>query len=250
MCLKTENRLYATRVVFLLGKSTQHHRKSLKGPNCDRYVCLDSLIAVADGVNSVQNEGVNPVKFPAQLLDKCLALFNERQLDPQGFERTTNWLLSKMKVKLRDNSNSNNNSLFSKRKSSQFLGQLICRAASETTELGASTLCLGLLQDSTLHVANVGDSGMCIFRLSQTMSQTISQTTSQSMTTAGSRDGDNRSDMWMYKLMERTTPGFSCFNHPYQLMRMNIDGVMPSDGDIAKGVAFGLTLNSFEVEVS
>lgn len=206
--------------------STQHPNKPLKGPNCDRYAYSTQFIAVADGVNSVANEGINPTRFPTQLLAQCVHLIRRRCENKLYFDDVTTARLSTMNIHIQK---SVPNSI------SQFLGQLVCRAAAETHELGASTLCLGLVDDSFLHVANVGDSGMCVFRLT--------------FMGAGVQSGENQLEQWRYQLVCQTTPGLSKFNTPYQIMRMEVDGVFPSDADVARGVVFGMSMMSVELEV-
>lgn len=215
--------------MFSVGISKQHPQKSLNGPNCDRFLHSSSLIALVDGVNSVEREGINPVKFPVQLLHRCVSLVNERRLNPHNFDQFTKTLLSNMNVKMKDEQIDGSVS-----SNSSFIGRLICRAATETSELGSSTLCIALIEGTTLHVANVGDSGLCIFRLVPNGSH---QDT-----------GDDISDQWTYCSIWQTTPGLCRFNTPYQIMRM--EEIQSNNDEIARAVAFGLTLDSLEIEVS
>lgn len=162
------------------GESTQHPLKPSRTPNCDASLAKTNLLGVADGVNSVAEEGVDPSILPRELLSRCLVLANRARSAEQEFYTETQSLFGALGL--------------THGVPTDLAKRILCRAATELRELGSTTVSICLLHRRQLHVATVGDAGLLLFRVNTSVPT--------------------------YTLVGRTPAGLHTFNSPYQICRM------------------------------
>ncbi|KJP89308.1 hypothetical protein AK88_00970 [Plasmodium fragile] len=151
------NRFYhkmKTQKYILLHKanSIPHKKKKKKNVNYqngDAFLCSDNMIAIADGVSSIKNSGINVGNFSKELLKKCLNLYLHRCVNSALFEEQNRVVFDHYSIK---------------HKEEEVLKPIVCRSACSSNFLGASTLLLSSVENEKLHICTVGDCQMLILR--------------------------------------------------------------------------------------
>lgn len=209
--------------------------------NGDRSLITSHAIGVADGVSSVAEEGYDPGCFSAECLAKCYELMLARETDPRLFDQESRRLIASLALcyDVKD-----------------FVRHIVARAASATQEMGSTTLCFAVLKETHLHVVNIGDSGLLLFRLMEGPSRpggnrraasgsahALVARSSDTRHRKSGASGYNRANAAhqcstdvtapftpsldssalpkkAYRLVGRTHPSCSSFNNPFQITRM------------------------------
>ncbi|ANQ05804.1 Uncharacterized protein PCOAH_00000410 [Plasmodium coatneyi] len=151
------NRFYQkmkTQKYVLLHKanSIPHKKKKKKNVNYkngDAFLCSDNMIAIADGVSSIKNSGINVGNFSNELLKKCLNLYLHRCVNSALFEEQNRVVFDQYSIK---------------HKEEEVLKPIVCRSACSSNFLGASTLLLSSVENEKLHICTIGDCQMLILR--------------------------------------------------------------------------------------
>ncbi|GAB64389.1 protein serine/threonine phosphatase 2C [Plasmodium cynomolgi strain B] len=108
------------------------------------------MIAIADGVSSIKNSGINVGNFSNELLKKCLNLYLHRCVNSALFEKQNRVVFDHYSIK---------------HKEEDVLKPIVCRSACSSNFLGASTLLLSSVEKEKLHICTIGDCQMLILRL-------------------------------------------------------------------------------------
>ncbi|CAA9986117.1 conserved Plasmodium protein, unknown function [Plasmodium knowlesi strain H] len=125
-------------------------KKNVNYQNGDAFFCTDNMIAIADGVSSIKNSGINVGNFSNELLKKCLNLYLHRCVNSALFEEQNRVVFDQYSIKHREE---------------EVLKPVVCRSACSSNFLGASTLLLSSMEKERLHICTIGDCQMLILRL-------------------------------------------------------------------------------------
>ncbi|CXI29126.1 conserved Plasmodium protein, unknown function [Plasmodium berghei] len=132
--------------------SAPNEKKYINGnyKNGDALLYSDHIIAIADGVSSIKNSGINVSNFSNDLLKKCLNLYFYQNIYNGLFEEQNKEIFKKYNMTYN---------------SDQILKPIICRSACSSNFFGASTLLFSSLNKDKLHICSIGDCQMLIVRL-------------------------------------------------------------------------------------
>ncbi|SBS81301.1 conserved Plasmodium protein, unknown function [Plasmodium malariae] len=130
----------------------QQKKNNVNYKNGDALICSDNIIAVADGVSSIKNSGINVSNFSNELLKKCLNLYLYRCVNNELFEEQNQVIFKHYNLKY---------------KMDEVLKPIICRGACSSNFLGASTLLFSSIEKEKLHICTIGDCQMLIVRLKE-----------------------------------------------------------------------------------
>ncbi|SCO64905.1 conserved Plasmodium protein, unknown function [Plasmodium vivax] len=139
-------------VLLHKANSIPHKKKKKKNANYkngDAFLCSDNMIAIADGVSSIKNSGINVGNFSNELLKKCLNLYLHRCVNSALFEEQNRVVFDQYSIK---------------HKEEEVLKPIVCRSACSSNFLGASTLLLSSVEKEKLHICTIGDCQMLILR--------------------------------------------------------------------------------------
>ncbi|CRG98018.1 conserved Plasmodium protein, unknown function [Plasmodium gallinaceum] len=141
-------------VLLHKANSIPHQKKSnnINYKNGDALICSDNIIAIADGVSSINNSGINVSNFSNEILKKCLNLHLYRCVNNETFESQNKMIFKQYNLKY---------------KNDEILKPIVCRSACSANFLGASTLLFSALEKEKLHICNIGDCQMLIVRLKE-----------------------------------------------------------------------------------
>ncbi|SCM19947.1 conserved Plasmodium protein, unknown function [Plasmodium chabaudi adami] len=132
--------------------SAPNEKKHINGnyKNGDALLYSDHIIAIADGVSSIKNIGINVSNFSNELLKKCLNLYFYQNIYNGLFEEQNKEIFKKYNMTYN---------------ADQILKPIICRSACSSNFFGASTLLFSSLDKDKLHICSIGDCQMLIVRL-------------------------------------------------------------------------------------
>ncbi|WBY56554.1 protein phosphatase PPM12 [Plasmodium yoelii yoelii] len=132
--------------------SAPNEKKYINGnyKNGDALLYSDHIIAIADGVSSIKNSGINVSNFSNDLLKKCLNLYFYQNIYNGLFEEQNKEIFKKYNMTYN---------------ADQILKPIICRSACSSNFFGASTLLFSSLNKDKLHICSIGDCQMLIVRL-------------------------------------------------------------------------------------
>ncbi|CAD2093016.1 conserved Plasmodium protein, unknown function [Plasmodium vinckei lentum] len=132
--------------------SAPNEKKHINGnyKNGDALLYSDHIIAIADGVSSIKNSGINVSNFSNELLKKCLNLYFYQNIYNGLFEEQNREIFKKYNMTYN---------------ADQILKPIICRSACSSNFFGASTLLFSSLDKDKLHICSIGDCQMLIVRL-------------------------------------------------------------------------------------
>ncbi|CRG98382.1 conserved Plasmodium protein, unknown function [Plasmodium relictum] len=149
ICNAMKNQKY---ILLHKANSIPHQKKSsnINYKNGDALICSDNIIAVADGVSSINNSGINVSNFSNEILKKCLNLHIYRCINNEIFENQNKMIFKQYNLKY---------------KNDEILKPIVCRSACSANFLGASTLLFSALEKEKLHICSIGDCQMLIVRL-------------------------------------------------------------------------------------
>lgn len=165
------------------------------------------IIGIADGVSTVEDEGLDPSKLPVELLSHCLQECSARMENSLLFDTEAEDLLSTCDI-----------DLFS----SKFPLYVLSRASAQCTSYGSTTCVLGILENSKLWSVNIGDSQLIVVRRTDMPPKAYPRPQEFSFSTCHDSRGrvSNHEDYGGYQIVYRTVPQQHFFNCPYQLSRM------------------------------
>lgn len=190
------------------GKSIQHPLKAaLRSTNADAFAANSHVICIADGVSTVEDEGLDPSELPVELLSNCLLECKARMENSLLFDAECEDLLSDCDVDLY---------------SSNFPLYVLSRASAQCTTYGSTTCVLAILENNRIWSANIGDSQLIVVRRTDIPPKAYPRAQDFSYTTChDSRCRvPNHGDYGGYQIVYRTVPQQHFFNCPYQLSRM------------------------------
>ncbi|KAL8433935.1 hypothetical protein Efla_001837 [Eimeria flavescens] len=190
------------------GKSVQHPLKAaLRSTNADAFAGDATMIGIADGVSTVEDEGLDPSELPVELLSRCLEGCRLRSLNSLLFDAEAEDLLAGCEIDL---------------KSSKLPLYVLTRASTQCRSFGSTTCVLGILEDSRLWTVNIGDSQMLLVR--RTSRQPKAYPGPHEFSYSSCHDARARvpdpQKYGGYQIVYRTTPQQHFFNCPFQLSRM------------------------------
>ncbi|SBT75119.1 conserved Plasmodium protein, unknown function [Plasmodium ovale] len=139
-------------VLLHKANSIPHQKKKMNVSykNGDALICSDNIIAIADGVSSIKNSGINVCNFSNELLKKCLNLYIYRCVNKKLFEEENRIIFKQYNLNYQ---------------TEEMLKAIVCRSACSSNFLGASTLLFSSIEDEMLHICTIGDCQMLIVRL-------------------------------------------------------------------------------------
>lgn len=190
------------------GKSVQHPLKSaLSSTNADAFAADRHMIGIADGVSTVEDEGLDPSELPVELLANCLQECKARMENSMLFDAEAEDLLSGCDVELC---------------SSNFPLYVLSKASVQCTTFGSTTCVLAILENNRLWSANIGDSQLLVIRRTDAPPKAYPRPYEFSFSTChDSRCRvSNPRDYGGYQIVYRTVPQQHFFNCPYQFSRM------------------------------
>jgi hypothetical protein len=184
------------------------------------------MLAVADGVNSIAQMGIDASLLPWQLLGILKYFFARRKQNALVYDLMSHKAMQGGRIGLAERTANLDPSAFAHWDPSccslSWVGQMVCRALASCTEFGSTTLAVGVLDQGLLRTAASGDSAIVILRLSQSSG--------------------------LYKVVAMTEVKLQGFNTPYQLARLpQTDNAFSS---VVRRASFYVTERVFEVQVS
>ncbi|KAL8426334.1 hypothetical protein ACSSS7_008163 [Eimeria intestinalis] len=191
------------------GKSIQHPLKAaLRSTNADAFAGDLHVIGIADGVSTVEDEGLDPSELPIELLSKCLEVFKSRSENTALFDAEAEDLLLGCELGLGA--------------ACKLPLYVLTKASVQCKTYGSTTCVLAILDDNKLLTANIGDSQLVVAR--RTDRPPKAYPAAQNFSYATCRDARGRvadpERYGGYQIVYRTTPQQHFFNCPYQFSRM------------------------------
>lgn len=165
------------------------------------------IIGIADGVSTVEDEGLDPSVLPVELLANCIREWKARRKNSLLFDAEVEDLLSTCDVEMY---------------SYGFPLYVLTKASMQCKTYGSTTCVIGILENDLLWTANIGDSQLIVVRRTQTPPKSYPCVQEFSYSTCHDSRGrvPNHEDYGGYQIVYRTVPQQHFFNCPYQLSRM------------------------------
>ncbi|KAL8451662.1 hypothetical protein Emed_001824 [Eimeria media] len=191
------------------GKSIQHPLKAaLRSTNADAFAGDLHVIGIADGVSTVEDEGLDPSELPVELLSKCLEVFRTRSENTALFDAEAEDLLLGCDLGLGA--------------ACKLPLYVLTKASVQCRTYGSTTCVLAILDDNKLLTANIGDSQLLVAR--RTDKPPKAYPSAQDFSYATCHDARGRvadtAQYGGYQIVYRTTPQQHFFNCPFQFSRM------------------------------
>ncbi|OEH80131.1 T-cell activation protein phosphatase [Cyclospora cayetanensis] len=190
------------------GKSIQHPLKAANtSTNADAFAADEVILGIADGVSTVEDEGLDPSWLPKELLQHCLAECKSRLKNEALFDAEAEDLLSTCDIDLA---------------SAKFPLFVISKASALCTTYGSTTCVLAILDDQKLWSVNIGDSQLIVARRTDVAPKPYPCPQDFSYSTCHDARAriPNLEDYGGYQIVYRTVPQQHFFNCPYQFTRM------------------------------
>lgn len=165
------------------------------------------IIGIADGVSSVEDEGLDPLKLPTELLCLCVKEYTTRRQNSSTFDAETEDLRASCQVE---------------RNTTAFPLFLFSRASAKCSSYGSTTCVLAILEEGRLWTVNLGDSQLLVCRRTDVPPKRypgVFEFDYNSCHNSRKRVSDTES-FGGYQIVYRTAPQQLFFNCPYQFSRM------------------------------
>ncbi|KAL8275237.1 hypothetical protein Esti_000821 [Eimeria stiedai] len=191
------------------GKSIQHPLKAaLRSTNADAFAGDLHVIGIADGVSTVEDEGLDPSELPVELLSKCLEVFKTRSKNSALFDAEAEDLLLGCELGLGA--------------ACKLPLYVLTKASVQCKTYGSTTCVLAILDDNKLLTANIGDSQLVVARRTDRPPKAYPAAENFSYATCHDARGRvaDPERYGGYQIVYRTTPQQHFFNCPYQFSRM------------------------------
>ncbi|CDJ56880.1 T-cell activation protein phosphatase 2C, putative [Eimeria maxima] len=190
------------------GKSIQHPQKAaLKSTNADAFAADQNVIGIADGVSTVEDEGLDPSELPAELLGLCLKECRARSLNSVVFDAEAEESLHACDVDV---------------DTPKLPLYILTKASVQCKSFGSTTCVLALLDDCRLWSVSIGDSQLLVLRRTDTPPKAYPAAHEFSYTTCHDSRGrvSNPEEYGGYQVVYRTVSQQHFFNCPFQFARM------------------------------
>ncbi|CDJ53639.1 T-cell activation protein phosphatase 2C, putative [Eimeria brunetti] len=190
------------------GRSIQHPQKAaLKCTNADAFAADQNVIGIADGVSTVEDEGLDPSELPIELLGLCLKETRARALNSVVFDAEAEESLHACDVDVA---------------TPKLPLYILTKASVQCKSYGSTTCVLALLDECKLWSVNIGDSQLLVLRRTDTPPKAYPAAHEFSYTTCHDSRGrvPNPEEYGGYQVVYRTVSQQHFFNCPFQFVRM------------------------------